>query len=404
MSPLLQNIRIWWQPPRQAGHRLEHRQVTFLELFYDLVYVAIIAELSHALASHIGWVELGRFVFLFVIVWWAWLNGTVYHDIHGNNDVRTRVLTFLQMFTVVAMAVFAHDAMGDSSVGFALSYAAFQLILTYMWWRTGVHDPHHAVLSRPYSAAFLLNTLLFAGSAFVAPPLRFYMWGVALVISLLLPMATNVFGRFNAEAQEQMEISGPVGPSLVERFGLFSIIVLGEVIIGVVGGVTEHHDLTLEIGITALLGTLIAIALWWLYFDFISHRLPHLDMLSRGAWYYLHLPTTIGITIVGASVLSLVEHAGEHVPVGLRWLFVAGAVIAVLGILLLARTIQLSDADQHVRPSGSIAMLVSAVLIALLGLTSLEAVPLLLVAVILLLAPVFVALRAWVAFQVENSS
>jgi len=56
-----------------------------------------------------------------------------YHELHGNNDIRTRFFTFLQMFIVVAMIVFAHNALEEGSVGFALSYAAFQLVLTYLW-------------------------------------------------------------------------------------------------------------------------------------------------------------------------------------------------------------------------------------------------------------------------------
>ena len=72
MSLFIRRFRDWWQPPRKAGTGLEHRQVTFLELFYDLVYVVIIAQLSHALAEHISWVGLAGFAFLFVIVWWAW--------------------------------------------------------------------------------------------------------------------------------------------------------------------------------------------------------------------------------------------------------------------------------------------------------------------------------------------
>ncbi len=140
--------------PRKAGDRLEHLQVSFLELFYDLVYVVLISQLSHSLAEHISLVGVAGFAFLLVIVWWAWFNGSSYHDLHGSNDLRTRVLTFLQMFTVIAMAVFAHDALGDSSVGFSLSYAAFQLILTYLWWRTGVHDPDPARCPAPMRHRF----------------------------------------------------------------------------------------------------------------------------------------------------------------------------------------------------------------------------------------------------------
>lgn len=73
MTSLQHRIRFrdWWQPPRKASERPATRQVTFLELFYDLVYVVIIAELAHALSAHISWAGLGGFAFLFVIVWWA---------------------------------------------------------------------------------------------------------------------------------------------------------------------------------------------------------------------------------------------------------------------------------------------------------------------------------------------
>jgi len=93
---MLERIRFrrWWQPPRPASEHPEERRITFLELFYDLVYVVIIAELSHALAGNISLAGIGVFVFLFVIVWWAWFNGAIYHDLHGNNDIRTRVFTF----------------------------------------------------------------------------------------------------------------------------------------------------------------------------------------------------------------------------------------------------------------------------------------------------------------------
>jgi low temperature requirement protein LtrA len=94
MTSFIRRFRDWWQVPRRAGERQKHSQVTFLELFYNLVFVVLIAQLAHALAPHVGWVGLGNFTFLFIIVWWAWLNGTTYHNLHGNNDIRTRVFTF----------------------------------------------------------------------------------------------------------------------------------------------------------------------------------------------------------------------------------------------------------------------------------------------------------------------
>lgn len=119
MSSNARNFRRWWQPPRKSSEHNEDRRVSFLELFYDLVYVVVIAEVGHALATHVTLQGLGEFIFLFLLVWLAWFNGASYHDLHGNNDIRTRVFTFAQMFTVASMAVFAHNTFGAGSVGFA---------------------------------------------------------------------------------------------------------------------------------------------------------------------------------------------------------------------------------------------------------------------------------------------
>lgn len=132
MLTIKQNFRRWWRPPRRMLEREAERRVTFLELFYDLVYVVVIAEVGHTLATHVSLRGIADFAILFMLVWLAWFNGAAYHDLHGNNDIRTRVFTFVQMFTVAAMAVFAHSAFGAGAAGFALSFAAYQLTLTFL--------------------------------------------------------------------------------------------------------------------------------------------------------------------------------------------------------------------------------------------------------------------------------
>ena len=396
MGIFKRRFRDWWQPPRVAGRRWEHRQVSFLELFYDLVYVVLIAQLSHNLSHHISWPALGEFTFLFIIVWWAWFNGTTYHDVHGNNDIRTRIFTFLQMFTVVAMAIFAHDPLGETAGGFALSYAAFQLILTYMWWRTGVYDHKHRPLSRPYSATFLLNTALFVFSAFMPAPTRFYLWGIALLLSLSLPFVLLLIGRKDPAAQAELEIAIPASPSLVERFGLFNIIVLGEIIVGVAAGAGEHHHLDWTIGKTAGLGTLIAIGVWWAYFDFISHRLPRPGTTWVGVWYYLHLPLTASITVIGAAVLSLVEHAGgEHPPEEVHGLLIGAVAVVLVSIAALAQSVQFPEEFDQTRRWGSIALVISAVIAVVLAFLHLSSILLMGLLAALILLPIFVGFTGW---------
>ena len=393
---MLERIRFrrWWQPPRPASNHPEERRVTFLELFYDLVYVVIIAELSHTLAGNISLTGIGIFVFLFIIVWWAWFNGALYYDLHGNNDIRTRVFTFLQMMAVAAMAVFAHHAMGDGSVGFALAYAAFHLLLTWLWWRTGVYDLNHRPLSQPYSITFLITSLLFILSISLPAPWRFMLWTLALLLDLAL-LILLVQSR-NAAIQAQLGRLTLISSSAVERFGLFTIIVLGEVIVGVVSGVAEHPHLSWLAGGTAFLGMMIAIGLWWIYFDIVSGRPPIRRIPQTLAWIYLHLPVTMGIATVGASILNVVEHTGEPLPSGVRWLLVGAIATVLISIALIVKSLNIPENQRSLYQTGARVGFTAGILVLLVGLTRISTIPLLLTLIVLLLAPVFFGILVWI--------
>jgi low temperature requirement protein LtrA len=300
------------------------------------------------------------------------------------------------MFTVAAMAVFAHNALGGGSVGFALSFAAYQLVLTWLWWRTGVYDSNHRPLSQPYSLAFLISTLLFIASVFVAVPWRFYLWGVALFLSLLIPLIIRTRGRNNPNVQAQLDIANSLSPSAVERFGLLTIIVLGEVIVGVVNGLAGHHHLTWLVGITAALGMLIAIGLWWVYFDFVSQHMPIDTPAKTLGWMYLHVPMTIGIAAAGAAVLNVVEHAREPLSLEVRWLLVGAVGLALISIALLIRSIQIPKEYQQLYRRGGTVTLVLGIIILLLGFSGLEIIPLLVLLILLLLTPVIYGVTVWV--------
>jgi low temperature requirement protein LtrA len=159
--------------------------VSFLELFFDLVFVVVISQLAHRLAEHPTWAGVGWFVFLFYAIWSSWTNGTLYYDLHGTNDVSVRVFTFAQMLAVAVMAVYVADVPGAGAPGFSLAYAANTFVLVVLWFQTGLHDPDHRAGSIPYSTAYLLAVLAFAASASIDGPLRYWLWGVALVVEVL---------------------------------------------------------------------------------------------------------------------------------------------------------------------------------------------------------------------------
>jgi len=396
MGIFIRNFRLWWQPPRDIRNRPEQRQVTFLELFYDLVYVVLIAEITGSLAENITAQALTEFVFMFILVWWAWVNGTMYHEVHGNNDIRTRVFTFLQIFTVAAMAVFAGGAFTDTGAEFALATVAYQLILTYMWWRSGVYDPNHRPLSRPYVVVFLISTALFFTSAFTDPATRSTLWMISVGMSVILPFLSLLRFTDDPDIIEQMALSRHPTPALVERFGLLTIIVLGEVMVGTVQGIAAYENVTLEIFVIGGLGMAIAIGIWWIYFDFISHRLPYDTAPTVLIWMYSHLPITAGIAAIGAATLNVMGHATDALPLEVRWLFVDAIGLVLISNALVITVLNVSEEHRLVARKGQIVMAISGVLILLLGMTSLDIIPLLLAIVALMLAPVIAGLYAWI--------
>jgi low temperature requirement protein LtrA len=399
----MKHFRIWWQKPRRYTEQEEERSVTFLELFYDLVYVVIIAELAHSLSTHISIEGFLQYGFLFLMVWWAWVNGVVYHDVHGNNDIKTRVMTFLQMMAVATMAVFAHSALGSGSIGYAISYGAFLLIITYLWWRTGVHDKDHRPLSVPYSLTYLVSTLLIVASVFVEPPLRFYIWGISLLLIIMLPLVLMIGAQRNESMRIQWDRATTVSKSLVERFGLITIIVLGEVIVGVVQGVAGQHHFTMGAGILGGLGMLIAIGIWWVYFDLVSSHQPRKGNLFEFSWIYLHLPLAICIAAAGAAVLKLIDYSSEEALSAAKLLLSGSVALAFLSITLIHKTIQIPEAFIYVHRLTGRVVFLSSLLVIVPAFIEMNTVIYLSITILIMLLPVVFGVRLWVRLEAGAS-
>ena len=383
-------FRRLWQPPARFEDRPSDRRVTFLELFFDLVFVVVISQLGHRLAEHPSWSGLGWFLLLFYAVWSSWSNGTLYHDLHGTDDVSARVFTFGQMLAVAVMAAFIADVPGAGSAGFALGYAANTALLVILWFRTGLHDPSHRPAAIPYSTAYLVAGALFAASLLVEAPGRYWVWGIALAVELAGLLIA--FRRWTPPASQGGDAVIATTPSLIERLGLFVIIVLGEVIVGAVAGMAEVAPLSVDEVVIGLLGVLVAIGLWWVYFDLISHRPPTSRFTQ--AWLYLHLPLVVAIAAGGAGVLNTVEHP-RALPDAVRWLLVGSLAIALVAVAGISRTLEIRHRLPEIYRPAEIAIVVSAVLSLAIGLARWQAKGSLAAMSVLLLAPVATGITVW---------
>jgi low temperature requirement protein LtrA len=383
-------VRRLWSPPARFADRPSDRRVTFLELFFDLVFVVVVAQLAQRLSAHPSWAGVGWFVFLFYAVLSSWVNGTLYYDLHGTNDVSVRVFTFLQMLAVAVMAVFIGDVPGKGAAGFALGAAANTLVLVVLWFRTGLHDPHHRAASVPYSFAYLVAAIVFAGSAAAGEPLIYWLWAFALGVELVGQLIAY---RVWTPPTDQGGAVFAATRSLIERLGLFVIIVLGEVIVGAVNGMAAVRPITVDTVVIGLLGVLVAIGLWWVYFDLVSNHGP--TPTRTQLWLYLHMPLVMAMAAVGAGVLNAVEHSTEPLPADVRWLLVGALAVAVGSVAALTRTLEIRRAYPALYRTAGAALGGSALLTLAVGLSDWGAKGTLAAMTLLLGLPIATGLVVW---------
>ena len=327
-----------WQAPRAHGDILLDRTVGPLELFYDLVVVVLIAQAGRHLASNLSARGLCEFGVIFVLVWITWFNGTLLHELHGRDDVRSRNIFLGQILLLVPLGALVPGA-GDVHGGaFAVDDALLFLLLAFLWSRASRGDtPDFRPATKLYVGATLISAATMAASAPLPADTRLIVWAILAV--LYLASVGIVFAVGPARLEDAIVVTD----ALIERFGLFVIIVLGETVTGVVGGLsTDPTDPNkLVVGIVAVV---VGFGSWWMYFDFVGHRVPGRSRLSTVSWLLGHLPVSAATAAMGASTAFLVEHAAAHrtamIP---TWVLCGGAV----GLLVFTNVLMTSLEDWH---------------------------------------------------------
>jgi low temperature requirement protein LtrA len=330
-------LRTWLKsPPRAHGEILEDRSVSFLELFYDLVFVVLIAQIAHTLADNVSWSAFRDFALVFSLLWIAWINGSLYHELHGREDGRARSFIFAQMLLLVLLSVYAGHATDGDGRGFAFVYAILVALLGLQWYGVRRHDTAQfaAVVTR-YVTGTAFVAVLMAASAFVGnSDVQQIIWAVVVGVTLV--------GSFvqTANQDEERQAAFRVTDSMAERFGLFIIIVLGEVVVGVADGLAgaERDAGTIVTGLMAL-G--IGMAFWWNYFDFVGGRAPRSGSGPQTTWMFLHLPMSLFIAAAGAGMVSLIEHAADNrTPAATAWLLAGATAGIALTLAVLVTTMK----------------------------------------------------------------
>jgi low temperature requirement protein LtrA len=392
---------LWWGPPKKFSERKNERKIGWLELFYDLVYVAAISQLTHAMSQHCSWETTGLSFLFFSFVFWSWVNGSQYYDLHGSDSIRTRLVTFWQILAVAAVGVTMQDAFNGHHVPLAIALIIVQLIITYLWWSIGLYDPGHRKFSIFYTSGYLAATALLLVSVFTTFHIAIFLWVIALLFNFSPPFTAAK--RIQEDLKQRNEVY-TASAALVERFGLFTIIVLAESILAIVGGVGEMKDKGPLLWITFIIAILITFLIWSLYFDMTSEQETKKGYNYMQLLMFLHYPILASLGILGASIRILIADANPIVCHDAEWMFCISLAVILFGIIGITTIMEEDEESRaYIKPVNKILFVAGILIISLPFFGLISTFTFLSIIVCILFVPVFIGIRHWVKYKFFNA-
>ena len=346
----------------------EHRVSTPLELLVDLTFVVAVAQASASLhhqlaAGHVG-TAVGAYPAVFFAVWWAWMNFTWFASAYDNDDAVYRMATFVQMAGILVLAAGVPRAFehGDFAV-VTLGYVIMRVGLVFQWLRAGRHDDARAT-ARRYAVGITVCQIGWIALLALHGPARQVAFLVLVACELAVPLVAERAG------------ATPWHPEhIAERYGLFTIIVLGESILAATMGVQESLDrgqAWSDLASVSVGGLLIVFSLWWIYFAHPGERVasaarvaftttPRLAFL----WGYGHYVVYGSAAAVGAGIALAVDRVGgdHHISQAGAGLALAIPVVVYLLATWAVHSLQPTPPLKRVAvPTACVAVLVAAFL------------------------------------------
>ncbi|MEU7009126.1 low temperature requirement protein A [Streptomyces sp. NPDC046332] len=345
--------------PLIARSRAEaHRAATPLELFFDLCFVVAVAqagaELVHAVAEHHTADGISHYAMVFFAIWWAWMNFTWFASAYDNDDVLYRVATFVQIAGVLILAAGISRVFDDDFSVTVLGYAVMRLALSFQWLRAAHHatDRAERTMCRQYAGGVVLCQIGWTALLWAPESARGWIFLVMIVAELAVPAVAERHATTHWHAHH-----------IAERYGLFTIIVLGETIaaatVAVKTGVSEYDALDELLPIAAG-GLLIVYAAWWIYFAAPAHVRLHSNRVAF-LWGYGHYLIFASAAAIGAGIEIAVEQAVGKAHISTLAASAAVTIPSALFLLcvwlLHARYFKVGITQQLVLPVSSLAIL-----------------------------------------------
>ena len=319
----------------------EHARVTFVELFYDLVFVFAVTQLSHGLVGHmtpIGAVQIGL---LFLAMWWVWVDTCWVANWLDPERTPVRTLLMVLMLAGLAMSTSIPQAFGERGLVFALAIAFSQVGRgIFMLWALRRHH-HGNFLNFVRITAWLGSAAVFwIWGGLAGEGARLTFWIAALAIECAAPALGFWLPRLGRSTTQDWDIDGA---HMAERCGLFIIIALGESILvtGARFSALEFNTLTVAAFLACFIGS---VAMWWIYFDITADKASRRiaqdqdpGRLARLAYTYFHIPIVAGIIVTAVADELVLEHPDGHVTLAYALVMAGGPALFLLGNILFKR-------------------------------------------------------------------
>jgi low temperature requirement protein LtrA len=293
----------------------EAHRVTFFELFFDLVYVFAVTQLSHGLLEHLSLEGIGQTLLLLLAVWWAWVY-TTWATNWVNPDSRpVRLMLIGVMASVFVMATALPEAFEERGLLFAGAYAAIQVgRSSFVLWAVRADPVRRSNFQRIVIWNMVVSAIWVAGGL-ADPEARRVIWVAALALDYLAPAARFWVPGLGASQTGDWTVTGSY---FAERFKLFVILALGESV--VVTGITfTGMQITAQSAAAFAVAFVGAVTLWWIYFD-RSAEMGLLSMerstdpgaVARLAYTYFHLPMVAGVIVTAVADELIIAHPESH--------------------------------------------------------------------------------------------
>ncbi|MFC0241502.1 low temperature requirement protein A [Rhodopseudomonas telluris] len=327
----------------------EHSRVTYVELFFDLVFVFAVTQVSHFLLAHFTPLGALQSLILMLAIWWVWVYTSWITNWLDPELTRVRLMLFALMSAGLLLSTSIPRAFESRGLSFALAFVAMQVGRSaFATFTTPRSEPLRLNFVRILSWLVISGVFWLAGGALDGTA-QIALWLVALAIEYTGPVAGFYVPWIGASTTQDWSVEGG---HMAERCALFIIIALGESI--VVTGSTfagiEWTVTTFGAFASTLLG---AIAMWWIYFHIGVHlgseRISQSSdpgRLARLAYTYIHLPIVAGIVVTAVSDEQVLAHPSGHSNIEVTLTTIGGPLLFLLGVLLFKRAVR-----GHLQPS-----------------------------------------------------